>query len=92
MGPAPEGRQTLPHTFANLRTHVIFSTKDRMPLFTPDLRTDLLAYLGGIVRNLHGKLIHSNARPDHVHCLLSLPPTVAVVASVAPAGAAGSRG
>ena len=66
------------HTLANLLTHVIFSTKDRQPLLTPDLRQGLLAYLGGIVRNIHGKLIDSNARPDHVHCLLSLPPALAV--------------
>jgi len=78
MVPASEGRQTMAHTFANLLTHVIFSTKDRQPLLTPDLRTDLLAYIGGIVRNIHGKLIDSNARPDHVHCLLSLPPALAV--------------
>jgi REP element-mobilizing transposase RayT len=66
------------HTFTNLLAHVIFSTKDRLPLLTPDLRPDMLAYLGGIVRKLHGKVIESNARPDHVHCLLSLPPTLAV--------------
>jgi len=66
------------HTFANLLTPVIFSTKDRQPLLTPHLRTDWLAYLGGIVRNIHGKLMDSNARPDHVHCLLSLPPALAV--------------
>ena len=66
------------HTFTNLLTHVIFSTKDRLPLLTPDLRADMLAYLGGIIRKLHGKVTESNARPDHVHLLLSLPPTVAV--------------
>jgi REP element-mobilizing transposase RayT len=66
------------HTFTNLLAHVIFSTKDRLPLFTSDLRPDMLAYLGGIVRKLHGKVIESNARPDHVHCLLSLPPTLVV--------------
>jgi putative transposase len=66
------------HTFTNLLTHVIFSTKDRLPLLAPDLRPDMLAYLGGIVRKLHGKVIESNARPDHVHCLLSLPPALAV--------------
>ena len=65
-------------TFATLLTPVIFSTKDRQPLLTPHLRTDLLAYLGGIVRNIHGKLMDSNARPDHVHCLRSLPPALAV--------------
>ncbi len=40
------------HTFANLLTHVIFSTKDREPLMDSNLKPDLLAYLGGIVREL----------------------------------------
>ena len=66
------------HTFANLLTHVIFSTKDREPFLTPDLIPDLIAYMGGIVRRLHGKVVESNARPDHYHGLLSLPPTLAV--------------
>ena len=78
MVPAPEGRPTRAPTFANLLTPVLFSTKDRQPLLPPHLRTDLLAYLGGIGRNIHGKLMDSNARPDHVHCLRSLPPALAV--------------
>lgn len=44
------------HTFANLLAHVIFSTKDREPLIASDLKPDLLAYMGGIVRELQGKL------------------------------------
>ena len=66
------------HTFTNLLSHVIFSTKDRLAFLTPDLRMDMLAYMAGIVRKLRGKVIESNARPDHVHCLLSLPPSLAV--------------
>jgi putative transposase len=65
------------HTFTNLLTHVIFSTKDREPLITAALHDDLLAYLGGIVRELGGVLRTANARPDQVHLLCSLPPTVA---------------
>ena len=65
------------HTYTNLLTHVIFSTKDREPLITASLHDDLLAYLGGIVRELGGALRAANARPDHVHLLCSLPPTVA---------------
>jgi len=55
------------HTYTNLLTHVIFSTKDREPLITAALHDDLLAYLGGIVRELGGALRAANARPDHVH-------------------------
>jgi REP element-mobilizing transposase RayT len=65
------------HTFTNLLTHVIFSTKDRKPLITAALQDDLLAYLGGIVRELGGVLRAANARPDHVHLLCSLPATLA---------------
>ena len=74
MVPAPEGRQTMAHTFAHRLPQVIFSTKDRQPLLTPHLRTDWLASRGGIVRNLHGKRMDSNARPDHVHCSCPFPP------------------
>jgi len=65
------------HTYTNLLSHVIFSTKDREPLITAALHDDLLAYLGGIVRELGGALRAANARPDHVHLLCSLPPTLA---------------
>ena len=83
------------HTFANLLTPVIFSTKYRRPLLTPHLRTDLLAYLGGIVRNIHGKLMDSTPGPTMFTPRLpegaSDPLRRAVylgVASAAPAGAA----
>jgi len=59
------------HTYPNLLTHVIFSTKDRQPLITAAFRDDLHAYLGSIVRELGGALRAANARPDHVRCELS---------------------
>jgi hypothetical protein len=37
------------HTYTNLLTHVIFSTKDCAPLITASLHDDLLACLRGIV-------------------------------------------
>ncbi len=66
------------HTYTNLLTHVIFSTKDREPLITRTLRDDLLAYIGGILRELGGALRAANARPDHIHLLCSLPPTLTI--------------
>ena len=66
------------HTFANLLTHIIFSTKDRQPLLSRDFKPDLLAYMGGIVRELQGKCVASNSMPDHIHMLLWLPPSMAI--------------
>jgi len=65
-------------TLTNLLFHTIFSTKDRTPLIGAVLKPDLLAYLGGIARELGGKLLAANGTGDHVHLLLSLPPTLAV--------------
>jgi len=66
------------HTFANLLTHVIFSAKDRQPLISRELKPDLLVYMGGIVRELQCKSVAANSMPDHLHMLLSLPPSVSV--------------
>ncbi len=66
------------HSLCSLHTHVVFSTKDRLPLIRNDFRPALWAYLGGIIRGLDGKAIIINGMKDHVHMLLKLPPTLAV--------------
>lgn len=68
----------MPHTFANLVAHVVFSTKDRRTFLKSDLRGRLFPYLGGIVRESGGTALLINGPEDHVHILLSLPPTVAL--------------
>jgi REP element-mobilizing transposase RayT len=70
------------HTFTHLVTHVIFATKDRAPLINPDMKGDMYAYMGGIVREIGGKAIIINGMPDHVHLLLYLPPTSAIAEAV----------
>jgi REP element-mobilizing transposase RayT len=41
------------HTFTNLLTHIIFSTNDRNPIITPEIKSRLDAYMGGIIRELN---------------------------------------
>lgn len=65
-------------TFCNLLTHIVFSTKDRVRLIGPDLKLELHAYLGGLARELKGKALAINGMEEHVHLLVSLPPTVAI--------------
>ena len=62
-------------TFTNLLTHVIFSTKERRPCIRPEWKPNLLAYMGGIVRELNGKALAIDGANDHVHILLWMPPT-----------------
>jgi REP element-mobilizing transposase RayT len=66
------------HTYCNLLFHAIFSTKDRTAAISPDIRDDLLAYIGGIVRHMGGKTVIAGGTADHVHLLLELPSHVAV--------------
>lgn len=66
------------HTFTNLLTHVIFSTKDRSPVITPDIKPRLLAYMGGIVRSIDGIALAIDGPTDHVHLLIKTPATVAM--------------
>ena len=66
------------HTFTNLLAHIIFSTKDRAPFIDAELKPELLAYLGGMVREVNGQAYGINGTADHVHLLVSLPPTIAL--------------
>jgi REP element-mobilizing transposase RayT len=66
------------HTAGNVVLHLIFSTKDRQPLITPEVRNDLFAYLGGIIRELKGTALIVNGTSDHVHMLVRIRPVHAV--------------
>jgi len=58
--------------------HCVFSTKERRPLITPELRTRLWPFLGGIARQNNMKAIEIGGVEDHIHILLSLPATMAL--------------
>ena len=64
-------------TAGNLVIHLIFSTKARQPLITPEIRPDLFAYLGGIVREMRGTAIIVGGAADHVHMLIRIRPAQA---------------
>ena len=58
--------------------HCVFSTKERRPLITAQLRDRLWPFLGGIARQNEMKAIEIGGMPDHVHILLSLPSTLSI--------------
>ena len=66
------------HTFTNLLTHIIFSTKDREPFISDAIRDRLFGYMGGILNELHVTPILINGPTDHVHILAALPPKAAL--------------
>jgi REP element-mobilizing transposase RayT len=72
----------MPHSYSNILTHVVFSTKSRKPFINAALEARLFPYLGGIVRQLDGKLYVVNGVEEHVHLLAELPPTIAVAEAI----------
>jgi putative transposase len=61
-------------SYTNLICHVIFSTKDRRPLITPDYQVRLYDYIGGTLRRTGGISLQLNGTEDHVHLLAKLRP------------------
>ena len=78
-------------TFSRLLVHVVFSTKDRTASLKADIRPDLYAYMGGIIRNFGGQSLLINGVADHVHLLFSIPATMAVAESMRIVKAKSSR-
>jgi putative transposase len=64
------------HTFTSLHAHIVFSTKERRPLLTKEMRERLFPYTGGIIREMKGKALLVNGVEDHVHILAGMPTTV----------------
>jgi REP element-mobilizing transposase RayT len=70
------------HTYSSSLFHCVWSTKERRPLITADLRERLWAYLGGIARQNGMKALAVGGVEDHVHVLLSLPSTMPISKAV----------
>jgi REP element-mobilizing transposase RayT len=75
-------KRAMPHSYSNLLTHIVYSTKNRKPFIDAALEARLFPYFGGIVRQLGGKLYLVNGVEDHVHLLAELPPTIAVAEAI----------
>ena len=62
----------MPRSFVSLHYHLIFSTKNRLPLITPEIQPRLFEYIGGILRAEGCVLDVAGGVADHVHLLVSL--------------------
>jgi len=62
----------MPATHLSLHYHLVFSTKDRLPLITREWRSKLHAYLGGIAKGIDAVPLAIGGVEDHVHLLVGL--------------------
>lgn len=71
----PENLPTMASTYLSLHYHIVFGTKDRMPLIDTSWRPRLHEYLGGTVHGLGGIPEAVGGVADHVHLLVGLKST-----------------
>ncbi|MBN2584312.1 MAG: IS200/IS605 family transposase [Planctomycetes bacterium] len=69
-------------SYTCLLYHVVFATKDRRPWLSSEHLPRVQEYVGGIVRNLNGKLLAAGGATDHVHLAISLNSSVALADAV----------
>src|SRR3989442_7093002 len=61
-------------SYTSLLNHIVFSTKDRRTLITPEYQVRLYDYIGGTIRAVGGISLELNGTADHVHLLAKLRP------------------
>jgi REP element-mobilizing transposase RayT len=65
-------------SFVSCLLHCVFTTKQREPWLTPEIRERLWPYLAGIAHENDMRAITIGGVADHVHVLLSLPSTLTI--------------
>ena len=78
-------------THLSLHYHLVFGTKNRVPIIAVVWRERLHAYLGGVVRNVEGIPEAIGGVADHVHLLIGLRATVCLADVVRDVKAVSSR-
>jgi REP element-mobilizing transposase RayT len=68
----------MPDSYTNLLYHIVFSTKERRRLITPEYQMRLYDYVGGVLRSLGGISLELNGTEDHIHILAKLRPDCAL--------------
>lgn len=69
----------MPQSLANLVTHLVFSTKDRVAWFQDVvIRNEMFHYLGGVSARLECPTMIVGGHIDHVHLLARVARTMAV--------------
>ncbi|MEH2273189.1 MAG: IS200/IS605 family transposase [Nostoc sp.] len=58
--------------------HIIWATKERQPLITSDKETELYNYIIGKSNSLNCILHTIGGIEDHIHLVVSIPPTIAI--------------
>lgn len=64
------------NSFVFNHLHIVFCTKDRVPLIKPEIEQKIYNYISGIGCNLGIPILKIGGMSDHIHILLMLPATI----------------
>jgi len=65
-------------SLAKVNVHLVFSTKHAQHLINDKTRSELQAYIIGVLKNLGSYTHELYANPDHIHILSTLPRTITI--------------
>ena len=72
----------MPQSLDHVLLHLVFSTKDRLPMLDAPYRPALHAYLATVARNVGCTCPRAGGVADHVHLAIQFPRTLTVAALV----------
>jgi putative transposase len=72
----------MPQSLSQVLLHIVFSTKNRVPLIPLEIEPELYAYLGQICNNHHCPSIRINGVGNHVHILCGFSRTLTIAGLV----------
>ena len=62
----------MPQSLSRILIHLVFSTKNREPVITPEIRTELHPYLAGTLDKIDCPSLRVGGVADHVHLFFGL--------------------
>jgi putative transposase len=65
------------NTYTSLHYHLLFSTKNRHPWIVPEIEDRVWSFIGGIARKHKMTALQVGGVEDHIHALVTAPPTIA---------------
>jgi putative transposase len=68
----------MPQSLSKVYIHIIFSTKNRYPFISNEIKDELCSYISGILINIQSDVIKINGTKDHLHFLCTLPRTISI--------------
>jgi putative transposase len=68
--------------FTRLFYHLVWATKNRLPLVVPEIEVRLFAYFRKKAGEIECRILDVNGCEDHVHLLVEIPPKLSVAEAV----------